>query len=624
MSSTANPLKRSLDHTIQAFEPFTQPHDIPTPPNTTSPDEKPRASSVTFERASSPALSTSTLSSLPGSTLGSTSGAQPGTGTSSGPPAKRRKLTLAEKEQRRLGKEVRAREREAKRVQKEAENAVKEEERRVKAEKKRQEAEVKEEKQRIKDLAKRQKEEEEAKKQRAQSRLGSFFTKATPTKSSNATPAKEHGGAEQLSTTDLAQASPSKRSSEPIQAQHTDYHNYFLPFSLPSHTTLATDLYRVPTAGDESAQQRFDNVIFSQGSQTCHIEPIQKVLGLAAPQRRGRLPMRASKVIERLQGSPHHPIDLTTDHSFDRLSDPAADLAAIDIKHLHFCQDERPPWTGSCTRVDDPSKATKVARNPAFQVREDTNYEYDSELEWEEPEEGEDLLSDGEDDAESVGSADEMDGFLDDGDVEEAKAARRLITSELEPISSGLCWQSHSSPQSQQDATPNAFDLSNMRLQWLIDSDAKSINPFSDEYWQVKSAPAPALPPQTDLFGRPITSSAGSTASLMKPPRLPLQPASDGGNHKVIVNAKSGEKGPIMAISAAKSAKAPARKLTGEDFDLFKDAVVGSNATKVDLLKALKQRFPKFTNDSIKETLTSHFARHGSTNAEKIWKLVTN
>lgn len=76
----------------------------------------------------------------------------------------------------------------------------------------------------------------------------------------------------------------------------------------------------------------------------------------------------------------------------------------------------------------------------------------------------------------------------------------------------------------------------------------------------------------------------------MKPPKLPLQPTSDGINQKVIVNAKSGEKGPIMAITASKTTKAPAPKLTGADFDQFKEAVDGSNLTKVELLKALKQR----------------------------------
>lgn len=547
-------------------------------------------------------------------------------GTSSGPPAKRRKLTVEEKDKHRAEKELRARQREERRVQKEAENAVKEEERRVKAEKRRQEAEVKEEKQRAKDLAKKQKEEDEAKKQRAQLRLGSFFIKAAPTKTNDAPHSQhqecENSEVERPETSVSTQASPSKESRPRRQSEveYADYRSFFLPFALPSHATLPPDPYSMASSSEiEQSLQLFDEALKS--AVNCRTESLSSILGIAKPPRRGRLPTPAVIVIERMQESRFQAIDVTGDNTAKETRDPAADLADIHMKHLHFCEDVRPPYTGSYTKITTSSMAWKVARNPVSRVREDTNYDYDSEAEWEEPEEGEDLLSDGEDEAESVGSADEMEGFVDDGDVEDTlKAGRRLITSELEPVSSGVCWEGQTRAKATPESCPGDLDLGSMRLEWLIETSSKSINPLSDSYWQVKVAQPP---PATDVFARLISSPSAASGSVMKPPRAPLQPASNSVNQKVIVNVKSGEKGPIMAIISSKNSKSAAAQLTGADFDRFKEAVDGSNVTKIELLKALKQRFPQFTNDSIKETLTNNFVRHGGSAAEKRWKLVS-
>lgn len=86
------------------------------------------------------------------------------------------------------------------------------------------------------------------------------------------------------------------------------------------------------------------------------------------------------------------------------------------IKYLHFEEDVRPPYCGTWTKEVSEEKAKSVARNSSKRTLEDINYDYDSEAEWQEPEEGEDVNSDGEDDAEIEDAGDDMDGFLDNVD----------------------------------------------------------------------------------------------------------------------------------------------------------------------------------------------------------------
>jgi chromatin assembly factor 1 subunit A len=108
------------------------------------------------------------------------------------------------------------------------------------------------------------------------------------------------------------------------------------------------------------------------------------------------------------------------------------------MKYIHFGEDVRPPYYGTYTKSYTDKEAARLARNPASRLRQDTNYDYDSEAEWDEPEEGEDLDSEGDDDADEE-AEDDMDGFLDD--EEDPQLKRRLISGDLEPISTGLCWQ---------------------------------------------------------------------------------------------------------------------------------------------------------------------------------------
>lgn len=163
-----------------------------------------------------------------------------------------------------------------------------------------------------------------------------------------------------------------------------------------------------------------------------------------------------------------------------------------------------------------------------------------------------------------------------------------------------------------------------------------SINPFSTTYWEpteTEAASTPALAKKAE-HGSSLMQSVFSKAA-----RTPLQPKPNGTNETVIVGATSGTKGPIMAVSGAKAPKLAAPKLNGSELAAFKEAVDGSNLTKVDLLKALKQRFvcqregfvlitdchdrfPKMTNETIKDTLSSNCARIGASAAEKRWRFI--
>ena len=69
----------------------------------------------------------------------------------------------------------------------------------------------------------------------------------------------------------------------------------------------------------------------------------------------------------------------------------------------------------------------------------DTNYDYDSEAEWEEPGEGEDLLSEGEEEVDDEDDGD-MEDFLDDEETADAKSKRRPLLGDLQPSCTGLCW----------------------------------------------------------------------------------------------------------------------------------------------------------------------------------------
>ncbi|KXS98685.1 hypothetical protein AC578_1242 [Pseudocercospora eumusae] len=640
---------------------------MPTPPHTEESSNASPDGSVNNDSrkpAASPALSCSTIESssevassnaLPNaSTTTATQSTAPvstSKSTSGPPPAKRRKLTPAEKLEQAQAKEAKAREaaekkalREQQKAEVEAEKARKaeekarkdeekaeekarkDEEKARKDEEKRAKAEEREAKKREKELEEERKAQEKLAKERKQMRLGAFFggKPSTPARSTS-------GGDEEQPRTRrkslslepfdavanqmLASASPSKGTPLPTSAKNSsigDYKRAFLPFQLPPTGSLAP----VPDHS-EADQDRFDHELNDPSIQEKYdLGLCQSYANLSnyyeeeSKNSRGIPEPNIEKIVDALRGVKNELIDLTGE-----VEDQSGEgvLRKIPVKHIHFDEDVRPDYYGTYTQIRSPRRKRKVSRNPFTRARPDTDYDVDSEAEWEEPEEGDEEIGDEEDDEiDSQADAGEMDDFLDDED--DVKIKRKAVTDSLAPESTGLCWENERGRIRHVDGIDveeQPETMSGMRIAFLLPGYlGTNIDPFSTSYWE-KPAAVPAQPIA------PATSD--TTTGLMAPPRQPLQPKLNFSGTQPqhdLIGAAEGQKGPITSLAASQAAKRgpkPAPKtLSKEDLEEFKEAVIGSPLGKIELQKGLKSRFPKLTNETIKENLNSLFAQKGA------------
>ena len=537
------------------------------------------------------------------------------------PPKKKIKLTPAEKEQQQREKEATAAEKAELKAKKDEEKAEqkgkKDEEKRIKDEEKRKRAEEIEAKKREKDLEKERKEQEKLKKERAQMRLGVWFQKpATPIKDPvdgedvvmSSTARRRSlsletfdAVADQIrrSESPCKKAVPSQSGSKmttPAKPTVSDYNKYFLPFQLQSYCsmpqlTLPDDAEAAQDAfdhcvNDPSIREKYDlGIVDSYAS-------LEQQFAQERHNSRGHPLPNMRQLADHIQGVLRQPIDLTSD---EEPQNPMNALQSVPRRYLEFHEDVRPAYFGTYTKIRSPRTSKKLSRDPFSRTRTDTDYDYDSEAEWEEPEEGEEIGDDEEDEAESVGDAHEMDEFLDDED-DAMKSKRKMITGDLVPTSTGLCWEDGSGKirPSIEGASPSQA-MRGMRIGVLLPGfSGVTIDPFSTAYWDAEPTPAPRSVP---LTLQPPANTFISEDGLMPPPtRAPLQPrpANSTTLEHVLVGAAEGMKGPINSVAAAQSSK-PGRKptpkaLSKEDLDEFKEAVVGSQVSKADLLKGLKAR----------------------------------
>lgn len=138
----------------------------------------------------------------------------------------------------------------------------------------------------------------------------------------------------------------------------------------------------------------------------------------------------------------------------------------VSKKYLEFESDVRPRFCGTRTKRLSPEHSRKLARNPFLRGVPKVEYDYDSEADWEAPEDGELLESDEEgEDLEDADGDDGLDEFIDDeGD---ASGAKRKITKDLEPICSGLHWENASGNLECADGG-EAEDFSQYEIQFLL------------------------------------------------------------------------------------------------------------------------------------------------------------
>ncbi|PSN74058.1 hypothetical protein BS50DRAFT_566955 [Corynespora cassiicola Philippines] len=527
-------------------------------------------------------------------------------------PAKRRKLTAQEKEQQRLEKEAREKAKAEKKVQKELEDKLKaaqkvqkEEEKRQREEEKRKRTEDRESKKRAKEAEQQQKEEEKQKKERSQLRLNAFFVKPKPgaeapskalvdTQQDPCTQAISVVTEAPVAVTDPIPPSPQKTA---LKNAQTDYERYFLPFSLPSTAILAPyNAFMTDPDKRAAASARIDKII---AQEDVDMEPLDALsLKSRFSSRTGTISQSMSivEIVERINVSSDIPIDLADKKSGDSQA-LLEHLKEIPMKYIQFPEDVRPPYYGTYTKKYTPIEASRLARNPFRRLRPDTDYDYDSEAEWEEPEEGEDLDSEGDEDMEEEDEGD-MDGFIED----DQHMKHRLVTGDLQPVSTGLCWEDAEGVSKLNDGSGAiSTEFRDFRMGFLLDPQPQSIDPFSTAYW----APEPTAAP---------TKSATSNG-LMNPPRAPLTQRPLNG----LLNTLSSN----PTSPASKPAKAPKRQIPDECMAAFKAEVDGSDMTKLALIEALKKKFPKLPKDAITNTLTVVAKRVGPSASEKRWVLLS-
>ena len=240
-------------------------------------------------------------------------------------------------------------------------------------------------------------------------------------------------------------------STTPQKHQTSDYEREFKTFFTPSYTRLAppnryskvkNDSAHVRRTVDEGMEFNLEvpALVKSDG------KPTSKDLSQLFPKKILRYPPQAYSVrdiMKEVDGTTSHPIDLTGQHSRESVKSPLHLLAKVPMKSLKFAEDVRPPYIGTYTRLRDARSISHLARNPCKRGLPDTNYDYDSEAEWEEPVEGEDLVSEGEEEADDDDDGDEMAGFLDDeGSTDAARTVRRRpVLGNQEPVCSGIYWE---------------------------------------------------------------------------------------------------------------------------------------------------------------------------------------
>lgn len=447
-------------------------------------------------------------------------------------------------------------------------------------------------------------------------RLGTFFRKPSQASTPPSIPEDVSSGvsSRRSSTTSIDGELPDAafKSTRAIPA---DFRKWFLPFFVESDMEVA------PANRFIASLHALDLLevdrLLKEHQKSLDIKPPEvlkrRLQNSHTRARKGKRFVPVRKLVEQIEGSHNAPIDLTSNSSTD--SDRKL-LEAVPMKVLSYSVDVRPPYQGTFTRVVSPKSTRKISRRPHTRLLPDINYHYDSEGEWEPPEDDDEDLN-SEDEEGSIDNEDEeMGDFLDD---EDDVAKRRMIVGDVEPVSTGLCWQ----------VNGEAVEVSMKQYCMDVLDDAHlpfPIDPFSTKYWAKPAKPSPVK----------IEKEAATVAvNTMQPPRLPLATVSanntllngQGGfiSASVLPIVKTEGENAALPISKQRGRAAdPSKplKLISPDLLLaFKHAVEGSDLTKAGLIEILKKQFPKVAKDVIKDTLGAVAHRSGIKEVDKRWVL---
>ncbi|KLU91391.1 hypothetical protein MAPG_09911 [Magnaporthiopsis poae ATCC 64411] len=530
--------------------------------------------------------------------------------STSEPPAKRKRLTPSEKEERAKAEELKKQQKEQEKAAKAAEKAKLEEEKKAKAEEARKRKEEKEEKRREKEEEQRKLQEAKEKKDRSQMRLGAFFGigGSTPSKPGSL-PAKAGTSTNTGSPLKVVNKTESgSGSSAPTTADSdglTEYRRVFKPFFIKENVKLARNTFELDEPARLAKTKTLDS--FVSGEATTEISRFTGAASVdyfclpALPKPRGRPYPSVRKIMSILSdasaGSSAAPINLDSDPAAPQAQSLATKsarelLREVPMKYLFFFQDVRPAYCGTVSSTPPSSRSLhKLARNPISRDVLPLQYDYDSEAEWVDDGDGEDI-DDLDDDEEDHGDEDEdMADFLDDS---EDVIKRPVFASGMEPESSGLCFEDGKrlGPSNQ---------MYKFRMEFILDLDHHhSIDPFATHYWEpeVKAAPA-------------STSLHPSTAGSMKPPApVSSTPANP-------TNA-------FAAISQGAAASSAGKKVPlvpPENVEAFKRAILKyPKLSKLGLVEVLSSEFDKCTKAQVKNSVETMAERSGS-GQDKLWRL---
>ncbi|KAK1833316.1 chromatin assembly factor 1 subunit rlf2 [Podospora conica] len=276
----------------------------------------------------------------------------------------------------------------------------------------------------------------------------------------------------------------------PSSPSKSAYDKLFKPFFVKQNVTVA----KQPFEMDEETREAKSKILeaYVDGSRehvpTMLRDNVLDILQIPFRSRRGRPYPSVKDIMAKHSGnSVSMAIDLTTDSHNQALKA----LESVPVKTLKFREDVRPPYVGTVSGLPAGlSSLRKVAIHPATRAIPTLDYDYDSEAEWQE-DDGEDVDLDDMDD-EEVDPDEDMDDFLDDS--EDVGPARPAFSGGMEPESTGLCWEDHN----RLNTTIKTYKF---RMEFMLDTleHHNLIDPFSDVYWK------PA--------GCTATTSAAATAS---------------------------------------------------------------------------------------------------------------